>query len=168
MILAPRSWLSDSGFQILDSRSWLPDPGYQILGTRSWLPDPDSRILAIYQKAISNIGTEILFVQSEGHKTIKKWSFLGSKNGFRKLSSSSCVFRCQNASRSQKKTLFWKLVCDLGMIGPYLDVKYIKLWFVVWNKDLPAMKKRFLILLEAKKSQNNDFLIKQFQKKWKN
>ena len=50
------------------------------------------------------------------------------------------------------------------MIGPYLDVKYIKLWFVVWNKDLPAMKKRFLILLEAKKSQNNDFLIKQFQK----
>ena len=26
----------------------------------------------ILQKAIPNIGTEILFVQSEGHKTIKK------------------------------------------------------------------------------------------------
>ena len=124
MILAPRSWLSDSGFQILDSRSWLPDPGYQILGTRSWLPDPDSRILAIYQKAISNIGTEILFVQSEGHKTIKKWSFLGSKNGFRKLSSSSCVFRPQNASRSHKKTLFWKLVCDLGFAGPHFLIEF--------------------------------------------
>ena len=49
------------------------------------------------------------------------------------------------------------------MIRPYLDVKYIKLWFVVWNKDLSAMKKRFLMLLEAKKGQNNEFLIKQFQ-----
>ena len=74
--------------------------------------------MTIYQKAISNIGTEILFVQSNGHKTMKKWSFLGFKNGFRKLSSSSCVFRPQNASRSQKKTLFWKLVCDLGIAGP--------------------------------------------------
>ena len=50
------------------------------------------------------------------------------------------------------------------MIGPYLDVKYIKLWFVVWNKDLSAMKKRFLMLLEVKKSQNNEFFIKQFKK----
>ena len=50
-------------------------------------------------------------------------------------------------------------------MGLYLDVKYIKLWFVVWNKDLSAMKKRFLMLLEAKKGQNNELLIKQFQKK---
>ena len=54
------------------------------------------------------------------------------------------------------------------MIRPYLDVKYIKLWFVAWNKDLSAMKKRFLMLSEPKKSQNNEFLIKQFQKNWKN
>ena len=42
-----------------------------------------------------------------------------------------------------------------AMIQPYLDVKYIKLWFVVWNKDLSAMKKRFLMLSEAQKSQHN-------------
>ena len=66
--------------------------------------------MTIYQKAISNIGTEILFVQSNGHKTIKKWSFWGFKNGFRKLSSSSCVFRSQNASRSPKKRHFFENV----------------------------------------------------------
>ena len=41
------------------------------------------------------------------------------------------------------------------MIGRYYDVKYIKLGFVVWNKDLSAMKKRFLMLSEAKKNQNS-------------
>ena len=38
LVLAPRSWLPDFGFQILAIKSWTPDPGYQILATRSWLP----------------------------------------------------------------------------------------------------------------------------------
>lgn len=52
------------------------------------------------------------------------------------------------------------------MIRPYLDVKYIKLRFTVWDKDLSAMKKRFLMLSELNKRQNNEFLSKQFQKRW--